>query len=262
MHEGADEAGASSALAFIVAGAMFIAAVGVLLVTANDKVPPEGAGGDVGYRAEAQALLDLLTRSPGLGWDAATSNWTKVVDPADSTKFVHGGYRPSLVNADGSLDGGAPSGTSPYQPYAGGRLGTWAPRCPVGGVTLTQASPYNLGWPSNDVADDEPTEYADEQFTCVGYDQARQLLGLGGDLHFNFTLRLVSSSANPLPYPLDMGFGQPPPQASSPAAGAAASSQLALHDNRASLSSPQVHTYELTVYVFLQCDPDIPCDVA
>lgn len=122
MQWRSDDAGAASGLAFIVAGTLFLAALGVLIATAQNKVPPETDEHILSYRSEAQAILALLTQSPGLRfngdqWDVTNGTWT----PGQNNSI-----RPSLVDAPGRLDKN--------------RVETWNETCSQGCVSYANAT--------------------------------------------------------------------------------------------------------------------------
>lgn len=80
-----DDEAASAVIGFAVAGAIFLSAVGLLMVLARASVPPEQASdADPAGRLQAQSALGILltegTSSPGgAGWDAlaiASQTWT------------------------------------------------------------------------------------------------------------------------------------------------------------------------------------------
>jgi hypothetical protein len=92
-----DESGASSAIAFIIAGVLFLAAITLVLYITNNKVAAERpdraiAGNAIG----AESVLDLVL-SPDSGWNGATA-WVP------SASISAPGYRPGLVFANGTLD--------------------------------------------------------------------------------------------------------------------------------------------------------------
>lgn len=227
---GQDDAGASSALAFIVAGIMFLAAVTVLIVTANDKVPPEGQAADRGSRQEAEALLSLLTESPGFGWDDADAHWVNTGGDGP-----HAGYRPSLVTENGSLELR--------------RWHSWQPSCPP-----APPGPPVFGCCPPPTAPN----------TCVTYLNARKLFGLepsaGKVFDFHLTVRELTDTGAGTFDKLAFTMGPAPPSGSGETSAAAASTFVRWDEPTSPPGTFVPHTYEITVFVFRTCDPTIPCD--
>lgn len=94
------EDAASSAIAFIVAGVLFVTAVALVIYVTNNKVAADPARADIsGNGVSADSVLDLFL-SPGTEahWDGAA--W----DPdLDDDGDMDGSFRPSIVDADGLL---------------------------------------------------------------------------------------------------------------------------------------------------------------
>lgn len=172
MPEG--ESGSSTAVAFALAGVLFIGAISTVLVYTNDRIPPPArTRPHQEYGAEAHALLQSLVLGCGSApWDSTAGAWT------ESAVTTSANNVPGLLNCT--------TGASP------------AARCKAPGVSYCLdfariAKLEGAGPPASD--------------GTYNYTELRQILGLvEAERHFRIVIVDLNASEEVL-----LDYGQPIP---------------------------------------------------